>query len=99
MLSNCDPAIISLAICISLIFLDIFRHQYNLIPVHIFLGFFSLILMALLCSKNAYFLAWLLLLLPFIILGTGIYMKQRNTVTMREDSSTPLLNTHAPPLP
>ena len=99
MLGNCAPAIISLDICVSLIFLDMFRHQYNLIPVHIILGFFSLILMALLCSKNAYFIAWLLLLLPFIILGTGVYMKQRNTVQIRQDSSRPRLNTHAPPPP
>ena len=90
MLSNCDPAIISLAICISLIFLDVFRYQYNLIPVHIFLGFFSLILFTLMCSKNAYFLAWFILLLPFIILGTGVYMKQRSTLTIREGVSTSL---------
>jgi uncharacterized membrane protein YczE len=90
MLSNCDPAIISLAICISLIFLDVFRYQYNLIPVHIFLGFFSLILLTLMCSKNAYFLAWFILLLPFIILGTGVYMKQRSTLTIREGVSTSL---------
>lgn len=98
MLGNCDPAIISLAICISLIFLDIFRHQYNRIPVYTILGFISLIIMAALCNKNAYFLAWLILLFPFIVIGLGIYLKYHKTTPMRQEDSTPHLISHSPPL-
>lgn len=96
MFSSCDPATITAAVFVALIFLDIFRQEYKAIPVHFICGFFSVVLMSTLCKSNAYFFAWLLLLLPFIVLALGIYLRKRNTVIARDNYlTTPLQNTES----
>jgi len=64
--------------------------------VHVVCGFFSVVLMSMLCKSNAYFFAWLLLTLPCIVLLLGIYLRRRNTVVARDDHlTTPLQNTQS----
>ena len=67
----CTPTISTAAIFIALIFLDLFRHDYDLLPGHSLFGFFCVLVMAALCQYGYKFLAWTLLLLPFLILIVG----------------------------
>jgi hypothetical protein len=68
------PTLITAAIFVSIIFLDLFRFEYKQVPVHAVLGFFSILLMSALSEMSSQYLAWILLLIPFIILGVGIYL-------------------------
>jgi hypothetical protein len=71
------PVIISAAIFTSIIFLDLFRYEYKRIPVHAILGVFTVVLMSFLCETNRFLIAWVILFIPFIILGLGIMIRQR----------------------
>jgi succinate-acetate transporter protein len=71
----CGPVIISAAIFVSIVFLDLFRHEYKRVPVHAILGVFAVVLMSFLCETNRIFIAWILLFIPFIILGAGIMIR------------------------
>jgi hypothetical protein len=81
------PITISAAIFVALIFLDLFRHEYKKIPVHSIFGFFVMVLMSTLCEHNYYFLAWVLLFLPFLILGIGLFIRESR---MREKTLYPV---------
>lgn len=83
---------ISAAIFVSLIFLDLFRQEYKLIPVHALIGFFSVVLMAALCERNSYFLAWSLLLLPFLFMTMGFILRERKLAHSPQYPTTPLQN-------
>ena len=78
------PSIVAAALFVSLIFLDLFRQEYKLVPVHAIMGFFAVILMGVLCEKQQYILAWTILLIPFVILTLGIILRQRDS-----ESETP----------
>jgi len=84
------PVTISAAIFVSLIFLDLFRHEYKIIPVHAILGIFTVVLMTFLCDTNRVLLAWVLLLTPFILLTIGILVRQRNTTVAQEYPVSPI---------
>jgi cell division protein FtsW (lipid II flippase) len=70
------PVTVSAAIFVSLIFLDVFRHEYKRIPVHALFGFFVVLLMSTLCTTHHYFLAWFVLFLPFLILILGLVIRK-----------------------
>ena len=70
------PTLITSALFVSIIFLDLLRFEYKQIPIHAIFGFFSVLLMATLSELNSQYIAWILLLIPFIILGVGIYLYQ-----------------------
>jgi len=72
------PVIISGTIFTSIVFLDLFRHEYKRIPVHAILGVFAVVLMSFLCETNRFLIAWIILFTPFIILGLGIMIRNRN---------------------
>lgn len=76
------PVIISAAIFVSILFLDLFRHEYKRIPIHAILGLFTVVLMSFLCETNRIFIAWILLFIPFIILGAGIMIRKHKMQTM-----------------
>jgi uncharacterized membrane protein YczE len=82
------PVLITAAMFVSLLFLDLFRHEYKQIPVHMVIGFFSLIFICVLCEKNSYLMAWILLLTPFIILsiGLGLYQHSMKNAPIYPDS-------------
>lgn len=86
---------ISAAIFVALIFLDLFRHEYKLIPIHSIMGFFTIILLSFLCETNRMLLAWILLFIPFIILILGIMV--RNSSMQIIHGSPPVINIHEKP--
>jgi hypothetical protein len=67
----CTPTIATAALFVALLFLDLFRHDFELLPGHAFAGVLSTGLMAVLCQYGAGIAAWGLLLLPFIIVIFG----------------------------
>jgi tetrahydromethanopterin S-methyltransferase subunit E len=84
------PVIISAAIFVSIVFLDLFRHEYKVIPVHAILGVFTVVLMSFLCETNRFLIAWVLLFIPFIILGLGIMVRSRNMLTIPSYPAEPI---------
>jgi hypothetical protein len=86
------PIMISAAIFVSLIFLDLFRHEYKLIPIHAIIGLFSVVLMGVLCERKMYFLAWFLLLLPFVFMTTGFILRQNKLSQAPQYPTSPLQN-------
>jgi tetrahydromethanopterin S-methyltransferase subunit E len=84
------PVIISAAIFVSIIFLDLFRHNYKAIPAHAVLGIFSIVLMTFLCETNLQFFAWIVLFIPFIVLIVAIMIRQRNMMKGREYPVAPI---------
>jgi hypothetical protein len=70
----CTPTIATAAIFVSLLFLDLLRHDYELLAGHAFAGVISIGLMCVLCEYGASLAAWGLLLLPFVILVIGWMM-------------------------
>ena len=84
------PVIISAAIFISLIFLDLFRRDFKAVPTHAVLGIFSIVLMTFLCETNRQLIAWILLFIPFIVLIVGIMIRQQNMMQIREYPVIPM---------
>jgi cell division protein FtsW (lipid II flippase) len=70
------PVTVSAAIFVSLIFLDLFRQEYERVPIYAIFGFFVVLLMSTLCTAHHYFLAWFLLSLPFLILILGLVIRK-----------------------
>jgi hypothetical protein len=70
----CTPTIATAAIFVSLLFVDLLRHDYELLPGHAVAGVVSVLLMGVLCEYGASLAAWGLLLLPFVILLIGWIM-------------------------
>lgn len=67
----CTPTIATAAIFTALIFLDVFRREYTLLPGHGFFGIVSILLVSILCQNGATAAAWGLLSIPFVILILG----------------------------
>ena len=88
------PVIISAAIFVSLIFLDLFRHDFKALPSHAVLGIFSIVLMTFLCETNLQLLAWIVLFIPFIVLIVGIMIRQQNMMKVHEYPVSPIQKTH-----
>lgn len=69
--SLCTPTIATAALFTALIFLDLFRREYKLLPAHGFFGILSTLLVSILCQQGAVSAAWALLAFPFVILFLG----------------------------
>lgn len=67
----CPPALTTAAIFVAILSLDLFKGDYKLMPAHSILGFVAVILMGLLCQRGAGLSAWILLLVPFVLLFLG----------------------------
>ena len=59
------------ALFVALLFLDLFRQEYELLAGHTLFGILATLLMMLLCQKGATMAAWGLLALPFVLLILG----------------------------
>jgi hypothetical protein len=75
--SFCNPSIVTAALFVSVIFMDLFRHDYKHILVHSLLGFFFVTMMNFLCVEGLSGVAWVILLLPIIFIVTSIYARNR----------------------
>ena len=69
--SLCTPVVATAALFTSLLFLDLFRREYTLLPGHAVFGILATLLMAVLCQNNATLTAWGLFALPFVFLLIG----------------------------
>jgi hypothetical protein len=69
--SLCTPAVATAALFTALLFLDLFRREYKLLPGHAVFGLLATLLMTVLCQKGAPMTAWGLLALPFLFLVIG----------------------------
>ncbi len=67
----CTPMLATAALFTSLLFLDLFRQEYNLLAGHAIFGVLATLMMMLLCQKGATLAAWGLLAFPFVLLILG----------------------------
>jgi hypothetical protein len=67
----CTPTVATAAAFTSLLILDLFRRDFELLPGHMFFGVLSVAGMAILCQRGATFAAWGLFLLPFVLVITA----------------------------
>jgi hypothetical protein len=92
----CTPTIATGALFVSLIFLDLLRHDYNYIAAHSIFGVVAVFLMAILCQSGASFVAWVFLIFPFAVLmiswGLMVRQSEPNPVISMPDLSSPLNN-------
>lgn len=65
------PVIITAAMFVSFIFLDLARNEYKSLPFRIIFGSISTLLIAVICDKNYTMVAWGLLSIPIIIILIG----------------------------
>jgi hypothetical protein len=68
---TCPPAITTAALFTAILFLDLFRADFQYMPGHAILGTVAYFLMAVLCSRGAALGAWILLGTPFLLLLFG----------------------------
>ena len=80
---DCTPSIIIGAFFSALVFMDLFRQNYEDAPIHAVEGLFFMILMSTLCHQQKFLLAWILVLLPFIWILGGIYMRNMSMYSFR----------------
>ena len=72
---DCTPSIVIAAFFAAIVSMDLFRHDYKNVPVHVMEGLFFTILMSMLCQQQRYLLAWVLMLVPFVWIIGGIVMR------------------------
>jgi hypothetical protein len=77
----CTPTIITGALFIAAIFIDLLRHDFESLPGHSILGAISVLLMAGLCQRGMVLVAWGLLLVPFVALVIAISFQNANSRT------------------
>jgi hypothetical protein len=65
------PVIITAAMFVSFIFLDLARNEYKSLPFHIIFGSISTLLISVICDKNYGMVAWGLLSIPIIVILIG----------------------------
>ena len=101
----CTPIIATAAVFVALIFLDLLRREFELLPGHGLFGIICVFLMTMLCQRGFNMVAWGLLLIPFVflIIGWGIQATQpmsNNSVaattypTLTERTCSRCKNTH-----
>lgn len=70
-MDSCTPAFVTAALFISILILDLAKRNYRLLGGHFLLGIISVLLMLYLCQREAEYVAWGLLLIPFLLLALG----------------------------
>ncbi len=70
-MDSCTPAFVTAALFISILILDLAKRNYRLLGGHFLLGIISVLLMVYLCQHEAEYVAWGLLLMPFLLLALG----------------------------
>jgi TctA family transporter len=76
---SCKPALATTSLFVALFIVDLIRQEYAAIIGHALLGVFSILLVNVLCQNNMSYVAWGLLVTPFILIGLGylIFMVQQ----------------------
>ena len=85
------PTIVTAAIFVALIFLDLFRRDYDLLPGHGFFGLLCVMLMAVICQHSSDLIGWGLLAVPAVVLviGWGIQVTRVSTPVMPYPTISP----------
>lgn len=65
------PVITSAAMFVSILFLDLTRLDFNLLPTHTLFGIISTMLISIICSHGHSMAAWGLLSIPLIVIIIG----------------------------
>jgi hypothetical protein len=68
----CKPAFVTAALFVAILILDLAKRDYRLLGGHFLFGIISVLLMLFLCQNDAEFVAWGVLLLPFLLLALGL---------------------------
>ena len=91
----CTPVIVTAAIFVAILFTDLIRAEYGLLPAHSVLMAVALLLMSTLCYKGMELAAWIFLLTPLLLLVAGwvIYKVQK----LKEEVKPVVAVTPAPP--
>jgi hypothetical protein len=75
-LTFCTPILVSAAIFIAIVVLDLFQKEYEYVLGHIVWGIIATLLISILCQKGMGFAAWVLLFVPVILILLGLlYVK------------------------
>lgn len=67
----CLPAITTAGLFTAIVILDLINREYKLIFGHTLFGFISILLVLYLCEKSADYVAWILLVTPFVLIFLG----------------------------
>lgn len=67
----CLPAITTAGLFTAILILDLINRQYRLIFGHALFGFVCILLILYLCEKSADYVAWILLITPFVLIFLG----------------------------
>jgi hypothetical protein len=75
----CTPTVATAAAFTSILILDLFRRDFDLLPGHMFFGALSVAGMAILCQRGASLAAWGLFALPFVLIITAFAFTPADT--------------------
>ncbi len=64
----CTPTIVTAAIFLAILALDMARMEFGLLGGHLILGLISTLLVSVICQNTSSFVAWILIMVPFVIL-------------------------------
>lgn len=95
----CRPGLVTIAIFFAIVVIDLVKQDYSFIPGHALLGIVASLLMYTLCSVGMGIVAWVLLILPFLLIAFGylIYSIRRDEKTVAAKQQ--LLSTESKPAP
>ena len=65
------PVITSAAMFVSILFLDLTRLDFELLPMHTLFGIISTLLVSVICSNGYSMVAWGLLMIPLVVILIG----------------------------
>lgn len=68
----CKPAFVTAALFVAVLILDLAKRDYRLLGGHFLFGIIAVLLMLFLCQNDAEYVAWGVLLLPFLLLALGL---------------------------
>jgi hypothetical protein len=64
----CTPTIITAAIFLAILAIDMARMEFELLGGHLILGLIATLLVSVICQNGSPFIAWVLVLFPFVLL-------------------------------
>ena len=70
-----NPVVFTTALFVAVFFMDLFKRNYKILPVHALTGFFCILVISTLVQLRFYGTAWLLIALPFIFIIGSIVIR------------------------
>jgi hypothetical protein len=88
---NCVPAYATAGLFTAVIILDLLNQRDDLAKSHLFLGVLAFLLVFYLCDKKTEFVAWGLLVVPFILIAIGFVIGSAATEPVKPTPGRPIL--------